>query len=142
MERFQRGVIMYNKEKMLEENEKRYGKEIREKYGDDTVNASYAKVRGMSEEKMREAEELSKLINEKLKEAFLLGDPSSELAQSVCEMHRQWLCTFWPDGMYTKEAHKILAETYVADERFAAYYDNIADGCAKFLCDAINIYCS
>ena len=34
-----------------------------------------------------------------------------------------------------------LGEMYVADERFKAYYDKIAPGCAEFLRDAINIYC-
>ena len=39
---------------------------------------------------------------------------------------------FWKDGTYSKEAHKALAEGYVADERFRAYYDKIAEGCTEF----------
>jgi hypothetical protein len=42
---------------------------------------------------------------------------------------------------YSSEAHKGLAQMYVDDERFTAYYDNIAPGCATFLRDAIMIYC-
>lgn len=129
------------KDKCLAENEAKYGKEIRRKYGDDTVNASNAKFKGMSEEKMQEAQELGERINESLKEAFEQGDPAGELAQKVCEMHKQWLCIFWPEGMYSEEAHKALSDTYVDDERFRAYYDKIKEGCAKFLRDAIHIYC-
>lgn len=130
------------KEKMIQDNESRYGKEIREKYGDDTVNASYAKVRGMSEEKMADAERLSQQINQLLAETVPTGDPASERAQRVCELHRQWICLFWPDGMYSKEAHMGLADMYVADERFKAYYEKIAPGCTEFLRDAIHIYCT
>lgn len=130
------------KNKIVEENEAKYGKEIREKYGDDTVNASNAKVKGMSEEKFQAAEQLRVQIDELLKEAFEEGDPASEKAQKVCEMHKEWICMFWPDGMYTKEAHKGLGEMYVADERFKAYYDRIAVGCAEFLRDALDIYCA
>lgn len=130
------------KEKMISDNEEHYGKEIRQKYGDDSVNASYAKIKGMSEEKMQEAEELRKKIDRTLKEAFAHGDPASGLAQSACEMHKQWLCMFWKDGMYTEQAHCMLADMYVEDERFRMNYDKIAPGCAEFLRDAIHIYCS
>ncbi len=130
------------KKKMIEENEAAYGKELRRRYGDEAIDASNAKAASMSEAQWKNAQELSDLINETLKEAFALGDPASEIAQKACDLHRQWLCMFWKDGTYSKEAHKALAEGYVADERFTAYYDKIAEGCTKFLRDAIVIYCS
>lgn len=129
------------KDKMIKDNEERYGREIRKKYGDDTVNASNAKIKGMSQEKMQEAEVLRERIESTLAEAFAQGDPAGELAQSVCEMHKQWLCIFWREGMYSSEAHVGLADMYVADERFRANYDKIAPGCTEFLRDAIHIYC-
>lgn len=130
------------KDKMIADNEKKYGEEIRQKYGNDTVNASNAKMKGMTEEKMQEAESLRIRINEALAEAVAEGDPASELAQSICEMHREWICIFWPDGMYSKEAHKGLGDMYVADERFRAYYDEVIEGGAEFLRDALYIYCA
>jgi len=129
------------KQKMIDDNETAYSKEIREKYGDDVVDASNAKIKGMSKEQMEKAEELRIEYESLLKIAFEKGDPASDEAQKACDLHRQWICVFWKDGMYSKEAHKGLAEMYVADERFTAYYDKIALGCAKFLRDAINIYC-
>lgn len=129
------------KQKLIDENEARYGKEVREKYGNETVDASNRKVAGMSEEKWQEAQDLSETINRLLKEAYEGGNPAGETAQKACDLHRQWLCMFWPEGMYSKEAHKGLAESYVADPRFTAYYDKIAVGCAKFLKEAIDIYC-
>lgn len=129
------------KQKMIDDNETAYSKEIREKYGDDVVDASNAKIKGMSKEQMEKAEELRIEYESLLKIAFEKGDPASDEAQKACDLHRQWICVFWKDGMYSKEAHKGLAEMYVADERFTAYYDKIALGCAMFLRDAINIYC-
>lgn len=129
------------KDRMLADNEERYGKEIREKYGDDTVNASYARVKGMTEEKMQRAEDLRRSIEETLAEAFAQKDAAGETAQKVCAMHKEWLCIFWPEGMYSKEAHKGLADMYVADDRFRANYDKIAPGCTEFLRDAIYIFC-
>ena len=48
----------------------------------------------------------------------------------------------WKDCAYSKEAHRGLAEAYVADERFKAYYEAIAPGAAEFLRDAVRIYCA
>lgn len=126
------------KKRMVEENEEKYGAEIRGKYGDETVEKSNAKVMGMTKEQYAEVEKLSAELNETLKAAIKLGDPAGELAQKACELHKKWLMYFW-DG-YSKEAHMGLGQMYVADERFSAYYDKIAPGCAEFLRDAIMIY--
>lgn len=130
------------KDKMITDNESRYGTEIRQKYGDDTINASNTKIKNITEEAMYEAETLRLQIDETLKKAFEQGDPAGELAQKVCKLHKQWICIYWPDGMYSREAHMGLADMYVEDERFRVNYDKLAPGCAKFLCDAIHIYCS
>ncbi|MCL2108430.1 MAG: MerR family transcriptional regulator [Oscillospiraceae bacterium] len=129
------------KEKLIDDNEVQYGAEIRGKYGDDAIDFSNAKVKSMSEEQWRQAESLREEINATLKVAMESGEPSSELAQKACDLHRQWLCMFWKDGTYSKEAHRGLGEMYVADERFKAHYEKVAEGCAEFLREAINIYC-
>ena len=130
------------KQKLIDENERNYGKEARTKYGDDAVNASYVKVKGMSEEQYAQAEKLAREINETLLAAMTIDSPGGTLAQKVCELHKQWLCMYWKDGTYSKQAHMALGEMYVGDERFRAYYDNIAEGAAEFLRDALRIYCA
>ncbi|MEA4845998.1 MAG: MerR family transcriptional regulator [Clostridiaceae bacterium] len=127
------------KENLIAENEEKYGAEIREKYGSEVVERSNAKLRDMTQEQYADAERLAKAYQETLKEAFKQGDPTSELAQKACDLHRQWLCHYY-DG-YCKEYHMGLAEMYVNDPRFTEYYDKIAPGCAVFLRDAIMIYC-
>jgi len=126
------------KQQLIEENEEKYGKEIREKYGDDTVNKSNTKVKSMTPEQYKEVTELSEKLLQKLTLAKAEGDPKSPLAQEVADLHRQWLCYFWP--AYTKEAHAGVAQMYVDDERFTAYYDREVPGTAEFLRDAVWVY--
>ncbi|WP_066632975.1 MerR family transcriptional regulator [Desulfolucanica intricata] len=126
------------KQKMIDENEKKYGREIRAKYGDETVNQSYKKFKEMTEEQYAEWEKLSESVIETLKAAFATGNPAGELAQKAADLHRQWLCCSW--NCYTKEAHAGVAQMYVNDERFTAYYDKEQPGLAEFLRDAILVY--
>ncbi|MFA1819590.1 MerR family transcriptional regulator [Virgibacillus oceani] len=126
------------KDQLIDENEQKYGKEIRDKYGDETIDASNAKLRGMTEKDFDRMKELGSEILESLKELVKTGDPASEAAQEMAVKHKEWLMYYWND--YSKEAHAGLAEMYVADERFAAYYDKAANGAAKFLRDAILVY--
>ena len=138
-------TIMSNKEKfegfkqkLVDNNEKKYGKEVREKYGEDAVNKSNAKVKGMSQEQYEEVTQLANELTETLQAAFQTGDPAGELAQKAADLHRQWLSYYWES--YTKEAHAGVAQMYVDDERFTAYYDKVQPGTAAFLRDAVHIY--
>ncbi|MGB4369697.1 MAG: MerR family transcriptional regulator [Caldicoprobacterales bacterium] len=139
------GIKMSNKEKfqgfkqkLVEENEKKYGQEIREKYGEDEVSKSNEKILGMTEEEYTRWTSLGAEIIKTLKEAFVTGDPASDLAQKAADLHKQWLAFTWPS--YNKEAHAGLAQMYVDYERFTKYYDKEQPGLAKFLRDAILIY--
>jgi len=126
------------KETLIKENEEKYGKEIREKYGDKTVDASNAKLMGLTQEQYAEMQKLAEEIVESLAKAVGKEDPSGEEGQRIAELHRKWLSFTWKD--YSKEAHAGLAEMYLADERFTAYYDQYKEGAAQFLRDAIVAY--
>ncbi|MBG9542861.1 MerR family transcriptional regulator [Cytobacillus firmus] len=126
------------KKKMIEDNEKQYGKEIREKYGEETVEKSNAKLMNMTREEHEAVVKLAEEINSTLDQAMEKGDPAGELAQKAAGLHKQWITYYWSE--YSKEAHAGLAEMYVADERFKAYYDKVRPGAAEFLRDAIKIY--
>ena len=127
------------KQSLIDENERQYGAEVRAKYGNHAMNKSNANLKGLTQEKYDESERLRVAIEDALKAAFDIGDPAGELAQKACDLHRQWLCIFYPK--YSKEYHRGLGEMYVADERFRANYDKLAPGCTEFLRDAINFYC-
>lgn len=126
------------KKRMTEENEKKYGTEIREKYGEEVVEKSNQQFLNMSEEDYNEMTRLGEEIIGTLKQAFTSGEPGGELGQKVANLHRRWLGFTWPH--YSKEAHAGLARMYVDDERFKAYYDQHQPGGAEFLRDAILIY--
>ena len=122
---------MSNKEKFeglkkagLEENERKYGKEIRDKYGDETVEASNKKFMNMSEEDFNKMNKIEEEIFKGLLEVIRTSDLESNEAKEVYENHKKWLSFTWPS--YSKEAHIGLAEMYVADERFAKYYNDKA----------------
>lgn len=92
----------------------------------------------MTQEEHDTVEKLSEQLIETLALAFQTGDPASDIAQKAADLHRQWLTFYWNE--YSKEAHAGLAQMYVADERFTAYYDKEQPGTAAFLRDAIQIY--
>ncbi|NMA68884.1 MAG: MerR family transcriptional regulator [Desulfitobacterium sp.] len=126
------------KRKKIEENEAKYGEEIREKYGEETVEKSNQKFMNMTEEEYNEFQRLGQEVLDTLYAAYKTGDPAGELAQKTADLHRQWLSFTW--NQYSKEAHAGLAQMYVDDPRFTAYYDEKQPGTAEFLRDAIFIY--
>ncbi|QTH45621.1 MerR family transcriptional regulator [Cohnella sp. LGH] len=126
------------KQQLIEDNEAKYGDEIRAKYGDEQVDKSNAKLKGMTKEQYEEIERLSEDIHATLAQAFATGDPAGELAQKAADLHRRWLTFYW--DRYSKEAHAGIAQMYVEDERFKAYYDKDQPGVAEFLREAIRIY--
>lgn len=113
----------FKKEK-LEENERKYGKEIREKYGEETVEKSNKHFLNLSEEKMKEAEKLSRILSDNLKLIIEKGitDLKSEEALKVFNSHRDWLKIMNPS--YTEEYHRAMGDLYVNDERFGKYYES------------------
>ncbi|MCL2025051.1 MAG: MerR family transcriptional regulator [Coriobacteriia bacterium] len=127
------------KQEIIDENDRAYGSEVCERWGQDVYAQSQQKVKSMTPAQWAEVTQLSDEVNEALAAALAEGNPAGELAQKACDLHRQWLCYFWPEGMYSPQAHRGLAEMYVADERFKAHYDAIAPGAAEFLCEAISL---
>jgi DNA-binding transcriptional MerR regulator len=126
------------KKKLVEDNDNKFGKEIREKYGEETVKKSNHQFMNMTEEQYDQLQKLGDEVLETLKEAYITRNPAGELAQKAACLHKEWITFCW--GNYDKEAHANLTQMYVDDERFRAYYDKEQPGCAEFLRDAVWIY--
>lgn len=126
------------KKELVEENDRKYGAEVREKYGDEAYEKSNAKVMGMTEADYERAQKLASDIITILHEAMESGDPASETAQKAADLHKEWLTMYW--DKYSPEAHAGLAQMYVDDERFKAYYDREKPGTAEFLRDAVLVF--
>lgn len=122
------------KQKLIDDNERAYGAEIREKYGDEAVNRSNQKFAKMSKEEYEHVKALEEEVKRALGDALEDGNPAGELAQKVCKLHKEWL-SYMAD--YSKEYHLALVQMYVDDPRFKAYYDSVAPGATEFLRDAV-----
>ena len=120
------------KRRTVEENEARYGRELRSAYGDATIDRANARVLALSEEEHRQWQELGRSIQEALAEAVQSGaDPAGAEGQRIAALHRQWLSFSWE--RYAPQAHAGLVRLYTQDPRFTAYYDRDVPGCAAFL---------
>ena len=112
------------KQKQLSENETKFGQEIREKYGEETVKKSNQKYANLSESDFEEMKELEKELIKNLVALKQHPDLDSELASQIYQEHKQWLEFTWPK--YNPEAHRGLVDMYLADDRFAKYYNDKA----------------
>ena len=126
------------KHKTVQDNEEQYGEEARKRWGNEAVDRSNAKVRGMTKEQHDKLTQLTTDLYSTLHAAVQTGDPAGKLAQKAADLHKQWLCFYW--DKYSKEAHAGVAQMYVDDPRFMAHYDQEQPGTAAFLRDAIRIY--
>ena len=124
----------------MAENEAAYGAEVRAAYGDEAMDAANEKYVRMGEAAHLQAGELELAVKEQLRRAMEAGDAEGPEARRLAELHAQWLKMYWPDGMYSPEAHKGLADGYLADERFRAYYEEVAPGATQFLRDAVHAW--
>lgn len=123
------------KKELIEQNEEKYGAEIRSKYGDQTIDESNARLLGLSKEEFQQMQELEITLRDRLEQAVLdHADPAGETGRELIDLHRRWLSYSWKH--YSPEAHLGLTQMYVADERFTAYYDKQVTGCAQFLYQA------
>lgn len=108
----------------IEENENRYGEEIRKKYGDEAIDRSNAQFKNMSAEKYSEFAGLEEKILDLLKEVTRLGTIDNLEGEEIARLHKQWITLAW--GSYSPDAHRGLVQMYTEDKRFKEYYENKA----------------
>ncbi|MBZ6526756.1 MerR family transcriptional regulator [Aerococcaceae bacterium DSM 111021] len=143
---YQEGLTMSKKEfegfkqQKIKVNEEKYGEEIREKYGENIIDESNKKFGNLTQEQYERIEKLNEEISEALVNAVPEGKPESAEGQRVAELHKEWLIMVWPDDLYSEEAHIGLAQMYTQDERFKKYYEDITEGAADYLYEAIKVF--
>ena len=124
------------KERLVAENEAAYGQEARQRYGEAAVDGANAGLLGMTREQYETWTALDAELRRRLEDAVREGlSPDSETGRELCALHRRWLAA--TDRHLNAAKHKGIAELYVMDERFTAYYDRTVPGCAGFLRDAV-----
>jgi DNA-binding transcriptional MerR regulator len=119
------------------EEAKRISVEAKERWGKtDAYKESMKRMRNMTKEQMDqvklEAEEIVKDM------ARLFGhDSSSREVQEVIGRHYAHLGRFYTP---TPEIYRGLADMYIADPRFTAYYEKFHPGLAQFMSAAMRYY--
>ncbi|WP_408007651.1 MerR family transcriptional regulator [Pseudalkalibacillus sp. A8] len=133
-------IQMTNKEKFegFDFSQNPYEKEARERWGDEAVDKSNAKLASMTEE---ERKTLGDKMNEIYRNLADLRDtsPESEEAQAAIKEWYVFLNSNF-DHYYTLEAFKGLGQMYVDDARFTKNIDQFGEGLARFMRDAMAVY--
>lgn len=114
-----------------------YEQEARERWGDDAVDQSHAKLAAKSNEEQQAMGEEMNAIYRNLA-SLRHTSPQSEEAQSAIKL---W-CDFLNEnfGSYPPEAIKSVGRMYVDDVRFTNNIDQFGEGLAQFMCDAMAVY--
>lgn len=126
------------KEKSLQENQEKYGTELAQKYDKEFVKKANKKYKNKTEQEMATHNEFTEKMHSVMKEAVLSNDPSNDISQQMCKMHKEWLLFYWPS--YNKIAHYSLVEMYTQEERFTKHYEDIHKGLAQYLLEAMKYY--
>ncbi|MCA0987164.1 MerR family transcriptional regulator [Guptibacillus algicola] len=131
-------IEMTNKEKFegMNFDHNPYEEEARRRWGDEKVDESNNKIKGMSkEDKKKLSEEWDGIYTRLAK--LRHGSPDSAEAQEAIHEWYEFLNHF---GQYSYEAFRGLGQMYVDDERFTKNIDNYGEGLAIFMRDAMAVY--
>jgi hypothetical protein len=115
-----------------------YEAEARERWGDAVVDESNARLRNLSPDQAKQAQEgfwrIGAAVRELRESGASVDDP--RVQEAIGELH-QWLTLFWTPN---RESFSGLADMYVNDERFRRNIGRGDDAFVEFLRDAMKVY--
>lgn len=125
------------KQNHINNNEENYGKELRQKYGDDFMDSCNQDFSNLSEENIKDYQNIGNKIITLLSNSVKNNDSSND--KEIFNLHQNWLKLI--NKNYSKEYHKYMAKLYLNDKRFTNYYDSKTGvGAAKKLSSIISNY--
>lgn len=125
------------KEQSVRSFEGTYGKEARELYGQEAIDAANARMMSMTRDEWEAKELLEDAVKVQLRTAMQAGDPAGEAARELARMHEKWIAVHWGAG-YGEDEYLGLVRGYLKDPRFVAYYDSACgEGATEFLVKAV-----
>lgn len=113
-----------------------YEQEARNRWGEQAVDESKAKIGRMTKEQQKAMGEEFDAIYKRLA-AIRHESPASDEAQAAIKVWYDYLNKI---GNYSLDAFKGLGQMYVDDERFTRNIDKYGKGLAAFMRDAMAIY--
>lgn len=123
----------------IEDVKKKYAEEVKNRWGNtEAYKESERKTKNYDKNQWNA---ISDEVNEILKGfgQYRKEDPASEVVQNLVERWKEYISANFYNC--TKEILSSLGEMYVADERFKKNIDKNGEGTAKFISEAIEIYC-
>jgi len=132
-------ITMTNEEKFagFNFNHNPYEEEARERWGNQAVEQSQAKLKNKSQEEQSEMMEKMHAIYARLAD-LRHGSPESEEAQAAIQAWYDYLNNNF--SSYSLEVFKNLGQMYVDDKRFTKNIDKFGEGLAVFMRDAMDIF--
>ncbi|MCC7432787.1 MerR family transcriptional regulator [Candidatus Peregrinibacteria bacterium] len=116
----------------------KYAAEAKQRWGNtDAYKQSQERVKKMGKAGLKKAMEAGEALCRELAAVMDL-DPTDDKVQALIARHYDGLRNFYEPNL---EIYRGLAEMYVADVRFTAYYEKFAPGLATFLSRGMMIYC-
>lgn len=115
---------------------KQYEDEVKERWGEtDAYKESMRRTKRFTKDDWKRVTAEQAAAMEALAEAYRAGAaPSDASAQEAAERHRSAIENFYP---CSREMHAGLGRMYVADPRFAANYEKLAEGLTQWVCDTL-----
>ena len=115
-----------------------HAQEAEERWGDtDAYKESQRRVAGYSKQDWltikAEGEDISRRFADAMKSG---ADPADDATMGLAEEHRRYISRWFYECGY--DIHSGLGEMYVADPRFKATYEAVAEGLATYIRDAIS----
>lgn len=115
----------------------KYTEEARGRWGDtEAFRESVSRVKKMGKEGLDQVMAENGMILDEIA-SQMSCDPKSEGVQNLIDRHYNSLRAFYEPNL---ELYRGLADLYVTDERFEAFFENIAEGLAHFMHDAMLHY--
>jgi MerR family transcriptional regulator, thiopeptide resistance regulator len=115
----------------------KHADEARERWGDtDAYRESHRRTSSYTKGDWLRLREEGDAVETEFAACLTAGEPASGArAKAAAEAHRQHIDTWFYPCSYDMQVG--LADMYVADPRFRAHYDDIADGLADYVHEAI-----
>jgi len=124
--------------KAIKAHQEKYAEEARQLYGHDVVEAAERRVSGYSQEKWADTMNAMADIFRQIAARMAFG-PADPAAQQAIEAWHKFITAHYYDC--TLEIFRGLGDLYVADERFTANIDKYGPGLARFMQEAMHLYC-
>lgn len=112
--------------------------EVIQKWGEDELLNSESRIGKLSKEEWQAVGQKGEQVGKDMAKLLHLV-PADPKVQEVVKQHYSWLGNFYE---VSKERYLGLADLYVGDERFTAYYDKYGKGTAQLLSEGMKVFAS